>query len=115
MPGFGALPPDTLFPCPALAPACAGAKGLRSLPAKRVVKWAGTERRLLLAPAPAPAVFFEPRPLTNLELIDRLESMAPITDMKVRSYRNEWFFFVFLFRFNCQVANLLQCTIRMIK
>jgi len=28
-------------------------------------------------------VFFDPRPLTNLELLDRLESLAPILDMKV--------------------------------
>lgn len=28
-------------------------------------------------------MFFEPRPLTNLEPIDRMESLCPILDMKV--------------------------------
>ncbi len=27
-------------------------------------------------------VFFDPRPLRNLELLDRLESLAPVLDMK---------------------------------
>ena len=34
-------------------------------------------------------VFFDPRPLTNLELLDRLDSLAPITDMKVANLANE--------------------------
>lgn len=34
----------------------------------------------LIPPQP---VFFDPRALTNLELLDRLDSLAPITDMKV--------------------------------
>jgi splicing factor 3B subunit 3 len=29
-------------------------------------------------------VFFTPRPLTNLLLIDELESLSPVMDMKVR-------------------------------
>ena len=29
-------------------------------------------------------VFFEPRPLRNLVLIDEMESLSPITDLKVR-------------------------------
>lgn len=32
---------------------------------------------------PPQPVFFDPRALTNLELLDRLDSLAPITDMKV--------------------------------
>jgi splicing factor 3B subunit 3 len=34
-------------------------------------------------------VFFDPRALTNLELLDRLDSLAPITDMKVANLANE--------------------------
>lgn len=32
-------------------------------------------------------VFFEPRPLKNLLLIDEMASLMPITDMKVRGQR----------------------------
>ena len=28
-------------------------------------------------------VYFDPRPLKNLQLVDELESLAPVTDMKV--------------------------------
>ncbi|PSC75463.1 splicing factor 3B subunit 3-like [Micractinium conductrix] len=34
-------------------------------------------------------VFLEPRALTNLELVDRMDSLAPITDMKVANLSNE--------------------------
>ncbi|GAB4816845.1 hypothetical protein N2152v2_003891 [Parachlorella kessleri] len=34
-------------------------------------------------------VFFEPRPLANLELIDRMESLCPILDMKVANLLGE--------------------------
>lgn len=54
---------------------------------------AGPSRRLAVAcrdadgafplPGAPQPVFFDPRPLTNLELLDRLDSLAPITDMKV--------------------------------
>ena len=30
-------------------------------------------------------VFFEPRPLLNLQLVDQMPSLGPITDMKVRT------------------------------
>ena len=33
-------------------------------------------------------VFLEPRALTNLELVDRMDSLAPITDMKVGGARS---------------------------
>lgn len=31
-------------------------------------------------------VFFDPRPLKNLVLIDEMDSLCPITDMKVRPH-----------------------------
>lgn len=43
-----------------------------------------------LRPAAAQPVFFDPRALTNLELLDRLDSLAPITDMKVGRRAGRW-------------------------
>lgn len=40
-------------------------------------------RPLQKHPPPTMAVFFDPRPLTNLDPIDSLESLAPILDLKV--------------------------------
>ena len=31
-------------------------------------------------------VFFEPRPLRNLALVDEMESLAPTTDLKARAH-----------------------------
>ena len=55
-------------------------------------------------------VYFEPRPLKNLQIVDELESLCPITDMKVQAeicssmlmHRAHTF---------CQIAVSSSCTI----